>query len=83
MVNRTDTLRLFKDMLRASQQFTNYNFREYAMRMVRERFRESRTLSSAADITQAYQEGRVNLEMLRRQGSISSMFKLPDKHAME
>lgn len=76
------SLSLYRDLLRAAKGFSNYNFREYALRRVRESFREGAALSQSADVSRAYAEGRVELDMLRRQSTISSLFP-QGAHAME
>lgn len=73
---------LYRDLLRAARGFSNYNFREYALRLVREDFRAGSALTSPTEVTNAYQQGRVQLEALRRQSTISTMFP-QDKHSME
>ena len=80
-VGRSATLSLYRNLLRAARGFTNYNFREYALRRVREEVREARTLGGD-DVLIAYQQGRQQLAMLRRQSTISGMFP-QDRHAME
>lgn len=74
------TLRLYREMLRSAKHFTNYNFREYAMRRVREEFRIVR--SNDTESAKAYESGLQQLAMLRRQSTISSMYP-QGKHAME
>mmetsp|Transcript_36570 Transcript_36570/g.72858 ORF Transcript_36570/g.72858 Transcript_36570/m.72858 type:complete len:85 (+) Transcript_36570:21-275(+) len=73
---------LYRSLLRAARGFTNYNFREYALRHVQEDFRAASDLSTPAEITHAYKQGRMHLDVLRRQAMISSMFP-QEKHAME
>jgi hypothetical protein len=75
------SLTLYRDMLRAASNFSNYNFREYALRHVRESFCE-RAMLSGDDAVQAYNAGRTQLEMLRRQATVSQLFP-QGKHAME
>ena len=82
MASRTSVLTLYRQILRESKSVADYNFREYALRRVREEVREASTISGADAITLAYQQGRQQLLMVRRQASISSMFP-QDKHAME
>ena len=74
------TLRLYREMLRCAKRFTNYNFREYAARRVREDFRIVR--SNNTDSAKAYESGLQQLSMLRRQSTISSLYP-QGKHAME
>ena len=76
------SIALYRDLLRAAKGFSNYNFREYACRRVRESMRENAALSEGAAVHRAYAEGRVQLDMLRRQASVSSMFP-QQHHAME
>ena len=78
---RAPVISLYRDMFRAASKFSNYNFRDYAVRHVRESFRERAGLAGA-EAQQAIDEGRVQLDMLRRQSSISQLFP-QGKHAME
>ena len=80
--SRATTLALYRSLLRAGSGFTNYNFREYALRSVRDRFRANMGLSDAEAITTALHDGRQQLELLKRQASISQLFP-QGKHAME
>jgi len=82
MVGRAPTLQLYREMLRASRGFTNYNFREYALRKVRSGFQENAMLTDGDAVRQAYQEGRVQLQMLKRQSVITQLFP-QEKHVME
>ena len=57
---------LFRTMLREAAQVDQYNFRNYAIRRVREDFRRNAALSGSEAAT-ALQEGKDALEVLRRQ----------------
>ena len=81
-VSRSATIGLYRDLLRAARGFNNYNFREYALRRVREDVREGSTLSGDDALQLAYERGRQQLAMLRRQSAISAMFP-QERHAME
>ena len=76
------SLALYRQLLRASQRFTNYNFREYSLRRVRDDFRSSRQLAPA-DARRAYDYGVKELESLRRQVLVSELYPQTEKHAME
>ena len=80
--SRASVLSLYRQTLRAAQQFSNYNFREYALRYAREDFRAAKPLSDADAIAQAYQRGKTQLQMLQRQSAVSAMYPQA-KHAME
>ena len=75
-------LSLYKQLLETSIKFENYNFREFARRKVRDTFKENKDLSDQKDIRKFYNEGINNLEMLKRQTTISQMFTF-DKLVVE
>ena len=77
-----ETLQLYRAMLRAGKQFQSYNFREYAVRSVKDRFRENAALTDAHEITVALMNGRQNLELIKRQATVSHLFPQSD-HCMD
>ena len=78
---RATVLALYREMMRASRTFSNYNFREYALRHVRDDFRANKPLTGD-DALRAYQQGRHQLGVLHRTSAVSAMFP-QEKHAME
>ena len=78
----SNALSLYRSLLRASGGFTNYNFRAYAQRSVRERFRANAGLSDAEAIAAAVHEAQVQLELVKRQSHVSQLFP-QGMHAME
>ena len=60
-------------MLREAAQLDQYNFRNYAIRRVREDFRKNAALAGA-DADAALQEGRDALEVLRRQRIVGQLY---------
>jgi|Transcript_27224 LYR motif-containing protein 4 len=81
-VSRLQALGQYKKLLRVAEKMSNYNFREYAVRVVREDFRAGSKVTDANDALELYQKGRVQLDMLHRQSTISQLFP-QGKHAME
>ena len=81
-VTRTQALGLYRQMLRAGRSFEAYNFREYALRRVREDFHSSRSIADVAQARAAYDFGVQQLELIKRQAAISRMFP-QGKHSME
>ena len=73
---------LYRSLLRASGGFTNYNFRDYALRSVRERFRANVALSEPEAVSAAVHEARYQLDLVKRQTVVSQLFP-QGKHAME
>lgn len=81
-VSRAQALGQYRQLLRAAARFTNYNFREYALRVVREDFRAGSQMSDPSESERLFKRGRVQLEVLQRQSTISQLFP-QGKHAME
>mmetsp|Transcript_396 Transcript_396/g.560 ORF Transcript_396/g.560 Transcript_396/m.560 type:complete len:85 (+) Transcript_396:35-289(+) len=75
--NGTAARSLYRNLLRSSKQFTDYNLRSYAVRSVRTRFRENMEVTDAAKAKELLQEARRQAEILQRQSSISSMYGAP------
>eukprot|EP00013_Stygamoeba_regulata_P029569 CAMPEP_0177649258 /NCGR_PEP_ID=MMETSP0447-20121125/11282_1 /TAXON_ID=0 /ORGANISM="Stygamoeba regulata, Strain BSH-02190019" /LENGTH=90 /DNA_ID=CAMNT_0019151987 /DNA_START=217 /DNA_END=489 /DNA_ORIENTATION=+ len=74
MAQRTKILGLYAEMLRTSKQFHTYNFREYALRVTQQRFRENKSLSDPDSANKLVEEAQKQLELLRRQVVINSMY---------
>ena len=81
-VSRSASLSLYRDLLRAARSFANYNFRDYAVRYVRDDFRRDSRLTDADAVAEAFARGRLQLKSLKRQSLVSQLY--PDeKHSME
>lgn len=82
VVGRGDVLKLYRALLRHSSRFTDYNFREYALRSTREGFRAAMQETDAQVVKQKYYDGLNNLAVVKRQAAISQMFA-PDPVVLE
>jgi Complex 1 protein (LYR family) len=49
-IARSDVRKLYRALLRHSARFTDYNFREYALRRTREEFRSAMYVHSSATL---------------------------------
>ena len=67
--------RLYHEMMTQSKRFPNYMFRAYALRRIRDAFRENATVKDAATIEQLMQSAHRSLAIIRRQTSIGQMYK--------
>ena len=56
---------LFRSLLRQSEQFANYNFREYAKRRTIDSFRQNKNLSDERRIQEVVQKGIKELQMMK------------------
>ncbi|KAF2353164.1 Complex 1 LYR protein [Trinorchestia longiramus] len=77
MAARKEVLYLYKSLLKESKKLSSYNFREYALRRVRDAFRENASVTNADAKAQLIKSARENLEMLHRQAVISSLYNGP------
>lgn len=67
-------LTLYRQMLKTSNQFVDFNFRKYALRVVKEDFHTKSTLADPAEITKAYEYGISQYHLLQRQTQISRLY---------
>ncbi|CAG9465823.1 unnamed protein product [Pedinophyceae sp. YPF-701] len=73
---------LYRAILRGGKKFHNYNIREYILRRAKDRFREGASLTGdGAD--KAYAKGLGDLEVLRRQQVVHSLYHRPQRSYME
>jgi hypothetical protein len=72
--SRSAALSLYKQLLKVSSGWKNYNFREYSIRRTKEEFRKNKAVTDPAAIEQLLAKARENLEVIRRQSLISNMY---------
>ncbi|XP_072459840.1 LYR motif-containing protein 4 isoform X5 [Notamacropus eugenii] len=80
--SRAQVLDLYRVMLRESGKFTSYNYRTYAIRRIREAFRENKNVKDSAQIQMLVNKAKRNLEIIRRQTHLSEMYSA-DKLVIE
>lgn len=56
---------LYRNLLRTSNQFAAYNFREYAKRRTRDAFQTARSIRDEAQIKEFLEKGEKELAMLK------------------
>ncbi|XP_066181253.1 LYR motif-containing protein 4 isoform X2 [Sylvia atricapilla] len=66
--SRAQVLRLYRALLRESQRFSGYNYRTYAIRRIRDAFRENKNVADSAKIEELLKKAKANLEVIQRQG---------------
>ena len=72
--SRYASLSLFRQLMRNAVKFTDYNFRMYAQRRIRAGFVETRAITSKEEAAGQYRYGQTQLELVRRQALISSLY---------
>jgi hypothetical protein len=69
----------YRSLLRQSNQFAAYNFREYAKRRTRDAFRDSKNVTEERTIQELVQKGLNELQMLKvRYILIDSILEMED-----
>ncbi|XP_015276647.1 PREDICTED: LYR motif-containing protein 4 [Gekko japonicus] len=74
---RAQVLGLYRALLRESEKFTSYGFRTYAIRRIRDAFRENKNLKNSAEIETLVNNAKTNLEMIHRQVTIGQLYSAP------
>ncbi|XP_017777486.1 PREDICTED: LYR motif-containing protein 4 [Nicrophorus vespilloides] len=82
MASKRQILSLYKCLLNESKKFPSYNFRNYAVRKIKDSFKANRNLSDPSQIMVKMQEAKTNLEIIRRQVMIGQMYST-DKLVIE
>ncbi|XP_019398419.1 PREDICTED: LYR motif-containing protein 4 isoform X3 [Crocodylus porosus] len=65
--SRAQVLRLYRALLRESQCFTAYGYRTYAIRRIRDAFRENKHIEDSAEIQKLVNKAKENLDIIHRQ----------------
>ncbi|KZT60007.1 hypothetical protein CALCODRAFT_492997 [Calocera cornea HHB12733] len=74
---RSQVLGLYTTMLRTSRTFASYNFRNYFIRRTKEKFREHANETNPAKVSELYQDGMKELEVLRRAAVVNRLYEGP------
>ncbi|XP_027210545.2 protein bcn92 [Penaeus vannamei] len=75
---RREILSLYKSLLRESMKFPAYNYREYALRRVRDGFKAGKNITNEAEKQREVQAARESLDMIRRQVMIGHLYSPPN-----
>ncbi|KAF2885233.1 hypothetical protein ILUMI_20952 [Ignelater luminosus] len=82
MSSKLQVLSLYRLLIRESKKFPSYNFRNYALRRIRDSFKENKSLTDQIQIKQQINKGYDNLEIIKRQVLIGNLYKT-DKLVIE
>ncbi|KAM6350022.1 LOW QUALITY PROTEIN: LYR motif-containing protein 4 [Podargus strigoides] len=72
--SRAQVLRLYRALLRESQRFSGYNYRTYAIRRIRDAFRENKNIKDSEKIEELVNKAKANLEVIHRQVTIGQLY---------
>ncbi|XP_042536292.1 LYR motif-containing protein 4-like isoform X2 [Dipodomys spectabilis] len=65
--SRAQVLDLYRAMLRESKHFNSYNYRTYAVRRIRDAFRENKNVKDPVEIQALVNKAKRDLGLIRRQ----------------
>ncbi|KAJ1914515.1 hypothetical protein IWQ60_008776 [Tieghemiomyces parasiticus] len=71
---RPEVLSLFRSFLRASRQFSSYNFREYVHRRAKDGFELHMAETDPAKVQELIRDARAQLTVAQRQAFINSLY---------
>ncbi|DBA01570.1 TPA: hypothetical protein N0F65_011541 [Lagenidium giganteum] len=84
MPSKQQVLQLYRNMLRNASKFESYNYRNYALRRVKEEFHKNKDLGvGSAEQQAALAVARDQAGMLFRQATVSRMYPPESKSIME
>ncbi|XP_078544180.1 LYR motif-containing protein 4 [Lissotriton helveticus] len=72
--SRTQVLSLYRALLRESSGFSAYNYRTYAIRRIRDAFRENRTVTDVQEVQKLVNQAKENLAMIKRQVAVGHLY---------
>ncbi|XP_041039434.1 LYR motif-containing protein 4 isoform X4 [Carcharodon carcharias] len=61
-------LSLYRVMLKESKKFSSYNYRTFALRRIKDTFRENKNVTNPEVIQELIEKAEANTEVIRRQG---------------
>lgn len=79
---RTQILSLYRQLIKNSKHFTNYNFREYFLRKSRLEFKQNMNLTDPKKIQDMFATANNELSVLKRQSIVSQLYTF-DKTVIE
>lgn len=79
---KSQVLSLYRQFMRHSTQFNNYNFSHYFVRRSRDAFKEAKSVNDSEEVSKLFQKAREELNVLERQSKISQMYSF-DKLVVE
>lgn len=75
MASNKYILNLYKQLMREGQKFPDYNFRSYAVRRVKDAFREGQKETDQLKAKVLLQKAEENLAMMKRQAILGNLYR--------
>uniref|UniRef100_A0AAR2KWW0 Complex 1 LYR protein domain-containing protein n=1 Tax=Pygocentrus nattereri TaxID=42514 RepID=A0AAR2KWW0_PYGNA len=78
--SRAQVLSLYRRLLKESRSFPSYNYRTYALRRVRDAFRENRSVEDPKALEQLLNKARDSLAIIQRQRACLAAAAAPEAY---
>eukprot|EP01080_Neovahlkampfia_damariscottae_P000369 gene369-6783_t len=75
MVDKFQILRQYRSYLKYSKLFKELGVKKYIQRIVKQDFRKYKNTNQEREIEKLYKSGEEKLEIVKRQGTISSLYQ--------
>ncbi|XP_062377435.1 LYR motif-containing protein 4 isoform X2 [Sardina pilchardus] len=72
---KAQVLSLYRLLLRESKKFSSYNYRTYAMRRVKDAFKENKNVEDPQNLQRLLNQAWESLALIQRQVSIGKMYE--------
>ncbi|KAG5851084.1 LYR motif-containing protein 4A-like [Anguilla anguilla] len=72
--SKSQVLSLYRMLMKESKKFPSYNYRTYALRRIRDAFRENRTVSDPKAVETLLNRAWDSLAVIQRQVSIGKLY---------
>ncbi|EDV21281.1 LYR motif-containing protein 4 [Trichoplax sp. H2] len=73
----SQVLKLYRQMMKAGSQFPIYSYRAYALRRIKDAFKENKTVTDPDVINQLISKANHNLEIIKRQVALGHVYHHP------
>ncbi|CAL8368351.1 unnamed protein product [Boreogadus saida] len=72
--SRTQVIALYRMLIKESSKFPSYNFRTYAIRRIKDGFRENKHVDNPKSMDELLTRARESLALIKRQVSVGQMY---------
>ncbi|CAL8313582.1 unnamed protein product [Gadus morhua 'NCC'] len=72
--SRTQVIALYRMLIKESSKFPSYNFRNYALRRIKDGFRENKHVDNPKSMDRLLTRARESLALIKRQVSVGQMY---------
>lgn len=65
---------LYRSLIRQAKKYPQYNYREYALRKIKEEFTEAKSITDPLELEKFVEQERASLEQLKRMTKVQELF---------